>query len=702
MAHMDSTWLSRVCGVFPVDSQSSPVAKSSVNIKGTSLRSYNGTETLEECAFKDGIFQNWDDYNSKSYEVSVKPLVKHVVNGNSCIALFGGTGSMEVNKYLLTHENKPGLIGRAANDLLEALFDNRGEKSGAVTFSWFTLNSSDNDSITDVLRTASAQPAAPNQTSHQPPIPPMANDLILRELGKGKGMIVPGLWEVDIASGDDVESIISYIQKIIPEGDHTKGHYHTVLQLTFNNTKINKTQSLQDQATHGRLSFLILSDLVKLNTPNVAAKLQYNSWIEQLSTTIGYLIDRRPSPPFHKSRLLLLLRDVINGRQYGSYTLLLHGDTASSSIISKWIEVSNLLTDQKYLVNHPKMHEASFLDASFYSQNSFQQRSPINNRVKSSPPPSATTSNRLRSPSPSGVTNPRMRSMANSTSHSINQVANHQSTHHSFQYPTGETEHALQRALEISQNEVMTLKSKLSTMTDNFEVCQTAYNTLVEQLKEDGALLKSKEQERYRKAIRDIKDYEKYKEVMEAAMIKLQKELEAINNENKKLNQEILRNKNSHQKTAKTSIHITNELHEKGSKLVELEEVANKQFKLIKSLTKDKQDMATELAEVQRREGTILMEKNVLERDVTTHLNTINELKQRLQGLVNEKAKIETSASREIHEMRETHSKALEILLEYQEENESLRAQLAKHNIMSPTSAAQFSGSPTKQRTPFK
>ena len=100
-------------------------------------------------------------------------------------------------------------------------------------------------------------------------------------------------------------------------------------------------------------------------------------------------------------------------------------------------------------------------------------------------------------------------------------------------------------------------------------------------------------------------------------------------------------------------------MHEKGSKLVELEEVANKQFKLIKSLTKDKVEMAAELAEVQRREGTILMEKNGLERDVATQLNTINELKQRVQGLVNEKAKIETSASREIHEMRETHSKAL-------------------------------------------
>lgn len=696
---MESTWLNRVCGIFPIEEkQLSPNAKSSsFSVKGTTLRSYNGSDTLEECMFQGGIYQNLHDYNLKAYDINVKPLVKHVVNGSSCIALVGGTGSMDVNKYLLNHDNKSGLIGHAADELLQALIDNRGEKTGAVTFSWYTLDSSNNDSITDVLRAASAQPAAPNQSSHQPPIPPMANDLILRELGKGKGMTVPGLWEVDIASGNDVESIISYIQKIIPEGDHSKGQFHTVLQLTFNNTKNNKNHSLQDQATHGRLSFIVLSDLVKPNPVNSTSKIQYNSWIEQLSTTIGYLIDRRPSPPFHKSRLLLLLRDVISGRQYGTYTLLLHADASSSSIVSKWIEVSNLFTDQKYLANHPKMHEASFLDASFYSQSSTQHRSPVSNRMRSPP-----TNTRMRSPSPSSTNNQRMRSMANSTSHSINQTANHHSTHHSFQYPTGETEHALQRALEISQNEVITLKSKLSTMTDNFEVCQTAYNTLVEQLREDGALLKSKEQERYRKAIRDIKDYEKYKEVMEAAMIKLQKELEAINNENKKLNQEIIRNKNSHQKTAKTSIHITNELHEKGSKLVELEEVANKQFKLIKSLTKDKQEMAAELAEVQRREGTILMEKNVLERDVATQLNTINELKQRIQGLVNEKAKIETSASREIHEMRETHSKALEILLEYQEENESLRSQLARHNIMSPTSAAQYAGSPTKQKTPFK
>jgi len=44
-----------------------------------------------------------------------------------------------------------------------------------------------------------------------------------------------------------------------------------------------------------------------------------------------------------------------------------------------------------------------------------------------------------------------------------------------------------------------------------------------------------KDQDRYRKALRDIRDYEIYREVMEAAMVKLQSELDNLVNENKAL-----------------------------------------------------------------------------------------------------------------------------------------------------------------------
>lgn len=45
-------------------------------------------------------------------------------------------------------------------------------------------------------------------------------------------------------------------------------------------------------------------------------------------------------------------------------------------------------------------------------------------------------------------------------------------------------------------------------------------------------MLNKRDKERFRSALKDLKDYEIYKEVMETAMIKLQSELEAHVNEN--------------------------------------------------------------------------------------------------------------------------------------------------------------------------
>lgn len=46
-------------------------------------------------------------------------------------------------------------------------------------------------------------------------------------------------------------------------------------------------------------------------------------------------------------------------------------------------------------------------------------------------------------------------------------------------------------------------------------------------------MLKEQDRQSYKKALRDLKDYGVYKEVMEAAMVRLQKELDALVLENK-------------------------------------------------------------------------------------------------------------------------------------------------------------------------
>lgn len=46
-------------------------------------------------------------------------------------------------------------------------------------------------------------------------------------------------------------------------------------------------------------------------------------------------------------------------------------------------------------------------------------------------------------------------------------------------------------------------------------------------------MLKQKDRENYQKALRDLKDYAIYKEVIEAAMVRLQNELDTVLTENK-------------------------------------------------------------------------------------------------------------------------------------------------------------------------
>ena len=48
-------------------------------------------------------------------------------------------------------------------------------------------------------------------------------------------------------------------------------------------------------------------------------------------------------------------------------------------------------------------------------------------------------------------------------------------------------------------------------------------------------MLSKRDRERYKNAMKDLKDYALYKEVMEAAMLRLQNELEKISDENKEL-----------------------------------------------------------------------------------------------------------------------------------------------------------------------
>jgi hypothetical protein len=87
----------------------------------------------------------------------------------------------------------------------------------------------------------------------------------------------------------------------------------------------------------GRLSFLILSHLHSDSKPSQSASPQPFSWVSQLQFIIQWLESRRPSPPFHKSRLLLLLRDVLYGRQLASILIFLQPSSERMAVNAQWL-----------------------------------------------------------------------------------------------------------------------------------------------------------------------------------------------------------------------------------------------------------------------------------------------------------------------------------------------------------------------------
>lgn len=98
-----------------------------------------------------------------------------------------------------------------------------------------------------------------------------------------------------------------------------------------------------------------------------------------------------------------------------------------------------------------------------------------------------------------------------------------------------ETETALQMALEASRSESAALKIACDYANNKYEELKEQYEELVQRLQEEGPFLVRRDRERLKNALKDLHGYEIYKEVMEAAMARLQHELETANQENAEL-----------------------------------------------------------------------------------------------------------------------------------------------------------------------
>lgn len=330
----------------------------------------------------DYTYANQHEFAKSAYTFNLAPLVRDALRGESNMILFGGVQSLNIHRFLLSQTVMQGLISQAAGQLLNAV-NHSEEKMGSVTFSWYKLDCGTPEVITDVLKAASTITAGGNslgggggsvKSSSDNSSVGNTSGLILREAGKSRGMYVPGLWEIEIANGAEIETVISHVLNAVPQiADHSLGTSHTIMQLSVTNKLISGQapppppgspgsatyRSTDDYSpVTGRITFLLLSNLSPADqqflapsskAPQIPATVSANPnqwfpWVDQLFSILQWLESRRASPPFHKSRLLLILREVLLRRQRASLMLFIHPSIDQHQINIQWMKLFAFLS----------------------------------------------------------------------------------------------------------------------------------------------------------------------------------------------------------------------------------------------------------------------------------------------------------------------------------------------------------------------
>eukprot|EP00981_Chlorochromonas_danica_P006471 scaffold1402_cov204-Ochromonas_danica.AAC.2 len=639
------------CYIMPLKSNASVDDSLKIQEGSHTIRYHHYPQGEQEQEEEEGVFPfhslypTPQHYAKSAYSTTLAPLVRGVVAGESSLVVYGGVHSAHVHSgYLLSHTTMQGLLAQATNQLLHSVNTEEegsgssggggggSSKTGRVTFSWYRIDCDQSEGVVDVLKAASTHATSSSSTTTS-----SSTSLILREAGRGRGMMVPGLWEVEVASGQDVEAVVGHVTQALPmlADYHQEGQGHTIMQLIVKNPKINKGG---EEPGLGRLTFLLMGSMspssssttttTSSSSPTTSARVY--PWVEQCQTIAQWVTSQRPSPPFHKSRLLLLLRDALLKRQRVVYTLLLLPSRELHDANLHWLYLFHLLAG--YTVSEESLPSSSRGGVAGggggggggrAGGSSKRAATPTNRRptlITPTTPRGVTTSSSstttmgraevggagggevgvLKTPSsssygrrweeslleisplpraaidyplpppppPPPATTPRSSSSNTTTatsttttrrrgSLSIATTTNGVVDSHTPPPPppappttttaslsgdgyhlpdhlvsSHETEAALSLALEASRNEASALRIAYTYANEKYQEVKLAYNTLLDQIQEEGSMLTKRDQERYRLALKDLADYEIYKQVMEAAMVKLNNELACYVKEN--------------------------------------------------------------------------------------------------------------------------------------------------------------------------
>lgn len=276
--------------------------------------------------------------------------------------VFGGLPISESMDFFTSMNGRIGIINQAAQLLLRSNTISSSNNNTTVTLSWYKIDNKGSENISDLLRMSSSLHSNDKGGADKD------SNLVLRELGKGRGMIVPGLWEVEVSKPQDVDAVISHVQRMIPMAKHD-GKSHSVFQLSVTpndsfDDDSKKSKLKEDAADIGRLTIVLLSDIsvAPSSSDVVQQHLELCPWVRQLEEILKWIDSKRPSPPFHKSRILLLLRDALCTRMTCGISLFLQPTVDSLSENSIWLQllshISSMSAERSSAINTLPIHSS--------------------------------------------------------------------------------------------------------------------------------------------------------------------------------------------------------------------------------------------------------------------------------------------------------------------------------------------------------
>ena len=685
---------------------------------------------MDSFHFNSRVFLDKEDFNMTSYSTIISPLVKKTALGHNTLVIFGGPASLGMDDYLLSSLQTRGVLAQATSQLLSSIpMASGGKKDGSVTLSWYKVGCDPDETVTDILKSASAGSDATKEVD--------AMELHVRELDAGRGTAVPGLWEVELSASGDVDAVMSHVQRICPLAEHSSGAAHTIVQLAVVSEKTKQgtrgISNSNDLAGMGKITFVLLSNLEGNLMPSWASSdytnvLQRYPWAEALSQLLQWIeskhatasLHRDSASPFQKSRLCLILNDTVRAYQDAALLLMLKPSEESISTCHQWLQLAeNISSACSYCVAANKASDTAHENGGVHRASARRTTSPFRG-----PSPDKTTAN-FRSTTPSAgnfdYTHPDQRQKpateaqtlpprttplrsGGSKPHSLLPSSAHASpaqrasstslksgvaqNSSRYQSPAGKPLSANQlhdmtsppaegttevetyadaRALTRAREEVATLTQALAIKNEQLQQSKQAYDTLIKELQEEGSTLKAKDRERLKQVLAELRDYEIYRDVMETALTRMQAEVEALQNENKQLKVKIQQNDAANRKRDEFKEQYTKDLTTTRKQLADAYERAIRDEAAYKRLAKEKDDMrATQTA--------MKTDRQRLLKDAEAQGQAVADLKKRLVLL---EAK-EAQSARDLEAQKNAQEKLMDKMMSYQEENELLKAALTE------------------------